>query len=146
MAWSLLHRFKDGVGETASGTQVTEDFDQLKEKIEKLEAVIEALFNKSLVSITGTELFNTAWSTVQERALATPIEASASRPAMVTGMIVFSTAGQSLTVKVGGVVIGEYQSSSANPVFPMPAFTLKPGEKYELIGNPFQIRTSHKLL
>lgn len=39
MNWNLLHRFTDNVNETASGAQVTENFDQAREKIEALENV-----------------------------------------------------------------------------------------------------------
>lgn len=35
--WNLAHIFHDGTGQVASGAQVTEDLEQLKEKIELLE-------------------------------------------------------------------------------------------------------------
>lgn len=72
MSYSLVHRFKDGVAELASGDAVDENFDQAKEHIEALEtkmAAVEAAFGAALSS----QKFQEGVATVLTGALGTGV-------------------------------------------------------------------------
>lgn len=123
--WNLLHRFKDNVGEVASGAQIDENFDQQREKIEAQEVAGAALAAR----ITGLEGTGNAWS-VAGAALNKAETPSGAGPSLITITLEPTGGAVAGSVKIGGQVVARYNTSTA--VFTMGEFLVGKGETWEL--------------